>query len=146
MSRGRFCFLVRRYLNASLPRDSGRDRNCLLLTEPGAPEGACHHLFQILFPCSNTAGNPEPISQEPPYLCPVIGQGPLAPDERPGSPGPEMELSKARGWTGRLTGPVLSKAGRHLTGDTCFVLIYKPFLENKPVLEGPEGPRWLERG
>lgn len=52
-----------------------------LLEEPGAPEGACRHLFL------------GPISLWVPFPC-AYHQRALAPDERPGSLGPEMELRK----------------------------------------------------
>lgn len=91
------------------------------------PQGALVTIFfRSRFPCP-ARRDPCAYLQTAPYSCPVIGQEPLAPDERPGSPSPERELSEPRGRTGRLTRQVLSKAGGYLTGDTCFILIYKPF-------------------
>lgn len=128
MSGSQFCFLVLHYPNArrSLPRDSGQ-RHRLSPAGARSPRGSLSPSFSDPVSLVQLAGSPVPISKQPPYSCPVIGREPLAPDERPGSPSPEMELSEPTGRTGRLTRQVLSKAGGYLTGDTCFILIYKPF-------------------
>lgn len=126
MTAGQLCFLILHYLNArrSLPRESGQRLDCLLLEQPGARS---HCPVQISLPLPSSAGTPVPISKELPYSCPAIGQGPLAPNEKPGSPSPEMKLSELKGWTGWLTRSMFSKAGGHLSRDTCFILISESF-------------------
>lgn len=76
-----------------------------------------------------------PTSKEPLCLFSVRGWDLLEPNEAASA----LEMESTKQGAGLAGGSlVLSKAKGHITGDTWFILILSPFLEIKPVSQGPE--------